>query len=84
MRVLFSSERAQRTSGLCAENFTTRASVGRIAASIALIGLAVLSVGCNKLKARDNLNKGVNAFKAGQYTAAADDFKTAIDLDPEA
>jgi tetratricopeptide (TPR) repeat protein len=48
-----------------------------------LILLAVLSAGCNKLKARDNLNKGVNAFKAGQYTAAADNFKTAIDLDPD-
>jgi tetratricopeptide (TPR) repeat protein len=49
----------------------------------ALIALALLSAGCNKLKARDNLNKGVNAFKSGQYTAAADDFKTAIDLDPD-
>jgi tetratricopeptide (TPR) repeat protein len=45
--------------------------------------VAVVSSGCNKLKARDNLNKGVNAFKSGQYTAAADDFKTAIDLDPD-
>src|ERR1700760_3637318 len=53
------------------------------AAVAGLIALAVFSAGCNKLKARDNLNKGVNAFKAGQYTAAADDFKTAIDLDPD-
>ena len=60
-----------------------RASAGTLAATVGLIALAVLSVGCNKLKARDNLNKGVNAFKAGQYTAAADDFKTAIDLDPD-
>lgn len=49
----------------------------------AVIALAILSAGCNKLKARDNLNKGVNAFKSGQYTAAADNFKTAIDLDPD-
>src|SRR3984885_9246324 len=48
-----------------------------------LAGLVVLASGCNKLKARDNLNKGVNAFRAGQYTAAADAFKEAIDLDPE-
>jgi len=54
-----------------------------LAAAAGLITLAVLSAGCNKLKARDNLNKGVNAFKAGQYTAAADDFKEAIDLDPD-
>jgi tetratricopeptide (TPR) repeat protein len=45
--------------------------------------VVLLSSGCNKLKARDNLNKGVNAFKAGQYTQAADAFKTAIDLDPD-
>jgi tetratricopeptide (TPR) repeat protein len=48
-----------------------------------LVALAVLSVGCNKLKARDNLNKGVASFKAGQYTAAADNFKEAISLDPD-
>jgi len=54
-----------------------------VAAVGALAALAILSAGCNKLKARDNLNKGVNSFKAGQYTAAADNFKTAIDLDPD-
>ena len=54
-----------------------------LATAAALVGVAVLSSGCNKLKARDNLNKGVNAFKSGQYTAAADNFKTAIDLDPD-
>lgn len=48
-----------------------------------LTGLVLFASGCNKLKARDNLNKGVNAFKAGQYSAAADAFKEAIDLDPE-
>src|ERR1700722_5794256 len=47
-----------------------------------VVALAVLASGCNKLKARDNLNKGVNSFRAGQYTAAADNFKEAIELDP--
>ncbi len=57
---------------------------GRSLAAIgAIAALAILSAGCNKLKARDNLNKGVNSFKAGQYTAAADNFKTAIELDPD-
>ena len=36
----------------------------------------------SKLKARDNLNQGVNAFKSGNYAEAADHFKTAIALDP--
>jgi tetratricopeptide (TPR) repeat protein len=53
------------------------------AAAVLLIALAVFAAGCNKLKARDNLNKGVNSFRAGQYTAAADNFKEAIDLDPD-
>ena len=57
--------------------------IGTLVTTGALIALAIVSAGCNKLKARDNLNKGVNSFKAGQYTAAADDFKTAIDLDPD-
>lgn len=56
-------------------------------ASTAALGLlaaaTLLSSGCNKLKARDNINKGVTAFKTGQYTDAAEAFKTAIDLDPD-
>lgn len=54
-----------------------------LAAATGLAAVVILSSGCNKLKARDNLNKGVNAFRSGQYTAAADAFKTAIDLDPD-
>ena len=38
--------------------------------------------GCNKLKARDLLNKGVAAYKNAQYDAAIEDFKKAKDLDP--
>jgi len=56
----------------------------RTIGALGVLALVVLlGSGCNKLKARDNLNKGVNAFKAGQYTQAADAFKTAIDLDPD-
>jgi Tfp pilus assembly protein PilF len=58
-------------------------SIRTIAATGALVALVIMTNGCNKLKARDNLNKGVNSFRSGQYTAAADDFKTAIDLDPD-
>jgi tetratricopeptide (TPR) repeat protein len=43
-----------------------------------MFGLA----GCNKLKARDLLNKGVAAFKNGQYDSSIEDFKQAKDLDP--
>jgi tetratricopeptide (TPR) repeat protein len=38
--------------------------------------------GCNKLRARDLLNKGVAAFKNAQFDAAVEDFKKAKELDP--
>jgi tetratricopeptide (TPR) repeat protein len=47
-----------------------------------LAAAAFLSTGCSQLKARDNLNQGVTAFKSGNYSEAADHFKTAISLDP--
>ena len=49
---------------------------------LALLVFAVGLSGCDKLKARDLLNKGVGAFKNGQYDAAVEDFKQAKDLDP--
>jgi len=54
----------------------------RAAALLALVVFAAGFSGCNKLKARDLLNKGVAAFKNGQYDAAVEDFKQAKDLDP--
>jgi len=49
---------------------------------MALLVFAAGLSGCDKLKARDLLNKGVAAFKNGQYDAAVEDFKQAKDLDP--
>jgi len=40
-------------------------------------------VGCNKLRARDQLNKGVQAYKSAKYEAAIGHFKKAVDLDPK-
>jgi len=54
----------------------------RLAAVAALLVLVAGVSGCNKLKARDLLNKGVAAFKNGQYDAAIEDFKQSKDLDP--
>jgi len=48
----------------------------------ALLAVALGATGCDKLKARDLLNKGVAAFKNGQYDASIEDFKQAKDLDP--
>ena len=57
-------------------------SLRRAAACLLLLGSAAGLSGCDKLKARDLLNKGVAAFKNGQYDAAVEDFKQAKDLDP--
>jgi len=55
---------------------------GRAAALAALLTLIGGVSGCAKLKARDLLNKGVAAFKNGQYDAAIENFKEAKDTDP--
>jgi tetratricopeptide (TPR) repeat protein len=55
----------------------------QIAAVAALLVVAFAASGCNKLKARDLLNKGVTAFKNGQSDAAIEDFKEAKEADPE-
>jgi tetratricopeptide (TPR) repeat protein len=56
--------------------------VKQIAVVATLAGTALLSSGCTKLKARDNLNSGVRAYKAGQYSQSVNYFKQACDLDP--
>jgi len=54
-----------------------------LAATGLLAGVALLASGCDKLKARDNINSGTAAFKAGNFAEAADHFKTAAALDPK-
>jgi Tfp pilus assembly protein PilF len=51
-------------------------------AVLALAAFSLLSTGCEKLKARDNLNKGVQAYKNAQYAAAVERFEEAVQLDP--
>lgn len=63
------------------EGFSMKLSA-RITASAALLLVLASTVGCNKLRARDQLVKGVQAFKAGQYEQAVDHFQTSIQLDP--
>ena len=54
----------------------------RLAPLVGVLLLAVVSFGCNKLKARDQLNKGVSSFRNGQYQEAIDHFQKAIGFDP--
>ena len=56
----------------------------RIPVTAALLALLLGSTtGCSKLKARDQLGKGVQAFKNARYEEAVNHFQTAIALDPE-
>jgi len=51
--------------------------------TLAAVVLALFSsVGCDKLKARDQLNKGVKAYKDNHYEQAIDHFQEAVRLDP--
>jgi tetratricopeptide (TPR) repeat protein len=57
--------------------------IARRGLSLAMLAVVVAAgSGCNKLRARDLLNKGVASFKNGQYDVAVEDFKQAKDLDP--
>jgi tetratricopeptide (TPR) repeat protein len=50
---------------------------------LAALGVTLLSAaGCNKLKARDQLNKGVQSYKNARYEEAIGHFQQAISLDP--
>jgi len=53
--------------------------VAVVAVAAALLGTA----GCNKLRARDQLNKGVSAYKSALYDQAIDHFRNAVYLDDD-
>ncbi|MGA8313513.1 MAG: tetratricopeptide repeat protein, partial [Terriglobales bacterium] len=47
------------------------------------LGLVLLSTaGCSKLRARDQLNKGVQSYKNAKYEEAINHFQQAVSLDP--
>jgi tetratricopeptide (TPR) repeat protein len=54
----------------------------RMTASAALLLILSGTVGCTKLKARDQLVKGVQAFKSGKYEEAVDFFQKSVALNP--
>ncbi|MGH9475853.1 MAG: tetratricopeptide repeat protein [Terriglobales bacterium] len=53
-----------------------------VALAAALAGLLLTAAGCKKLEARDQLNRGVSAFKAAQFNESIGHFQRAIQLDP--
>lgn len=55
----------------------------RLATVAAIAATLLITAGCNKLKARDQLNKGVQAYKSANYEQAIEHFKTAVYLDSD-
>lgn len=53
-----------------------------IALAVALGGMVLSMSGCNRLAARDQLNKGVESYKAARYEEAIGHFQKATELDP--
>jgi tetratricopeptide (TPR) repeat protein len=45
--------------------------------------LVILATGCAKLQSRDQMNKGVQAYKSNHYADAVQHFKQAVQLDPD-
>jgi tetratricopeptide (TPR) repeat protein len=54
-----------------------------LGATLSVGVLILLGTGCNQLKSRDDLNKGVAAYKNAKYSDAVSFFQEAIDLDPK-
>ena len=54
----------------------------KVLAIVAFSMALLASTGCNKLRARDQLNKGVQAYKNAKFEEAIERFKNAVALDP--
>jgi tetratricopeptide (TPR) repeat protein len=54
-----------------------------LGAAVVVGALTLLGTGCNQLKSRDDLNKGVSAYKNAKYSDAARFFEEATTLDPK-
>lgn len=52
------------------------------ALAVTLAGIVISMSGCAQLEARDQLNKGVDAFKSAHYEEAIGHFQRASELDP--
>ncbi|HZD95057.1 MAG TPA: tetratricopeptide repeat protein, partial [Candidatus Sulfotelmatobacter sp.] len=55
----------------------------RFVTVFAIAAALLTTTACNKLKARDQLNKGVQAYKGANYEQAIEHFKNAVNLDSD-
>lgn len=54
----------------------------KLMAVVGLSGAVLFSTGCAKLRSRDQMNKGVQAYKGQKYADAVKHFQEAVKLDP--
>lgn len=62
--------------------FAQRGSVAKLVLVLGVSAMLMLTTGCDKLRARDSLNKGVQAYKASRFEQASNYFREAISYDP--
>lgn len=55
----------------------------RLVTVLAVAAALLSTAGCNKLRARDQLNKGVQAYRGAHYEEAIEHFKNAVRLDDD-
>ena len=60
---------------------TKMPSFNKYLALILCAGLMLVGTGCEKLKSRDEMNKGVQAYRANHYAEAVNHFKRAVEYD---
>ncbi len=54
----------------------------KLIAVLGLGALVFLATGCDKLKSRDAINKGIQSYRNARYTEAVEFFKRSVALDP--
>jgi tetratricopeptide (TPR) repeat protein len=82
--LLISALRLKKTRAYSKETIRPMKFTTRIPVTAALLALLlVTATGCNVLKSRDQLTKGVQAFKSARYEEAVNHFQNAIALDPK-
>src|SRR5258708_15808420 len=60
----------------------TMKSSARLVAAFAVSAALLMTAGCDKLRARDQLNQGVQSYRAAKYEEATEHFKNAVHFDP--
>src|SRR6478609_11136331 len=81
--VSFTHLRAQKNFSTPIKGAAKMNRTARFVTVVAVAAALLSTAGCNKLKARDQLNKGVQSFRGSNYEEAIEHFKNAVNLDSD-